>query len=105
MMDISKRIFFERNGQTHATSNHPDSVKNAIQYSLGIRARCICSDNETYKTQRNEIKRHLQNRGYKEKNVEEQLQRIDKMDRGDLLRYNRKKQNNRVPLVLTYSNA
>ena len=89
----------------HATSNNPDSVKNAIPYGLGIRARRICSDNETYKTQRNEIKRHLQNRGYQEKNVEEQLQRIDKMDRGDLLRYNRKKQNNRVPLVLTYSNA
>jgi hypothetical protein len=49
----------------HATSCHPNSVKRAIPYGLGIRVKRICSSDEDYKTRRNEIKTHLQNRGYR----------------------------------------
>jgi hypothetical protein len=37
--------------------------------------------------------------------VEKQLKKVDNLDRENLLQYNPKKQNNRVPLVITYSKA
>jgi hypothetical protein len=37
--------------------------------------------------------------------VEKQLKKVDNLDRENLLQYNTKKQNNRVPLVITYSKA
>jgi hypothetical protein len=36
---------------------------------------------------------------------EKQLKKVDNLDRENLLQYNTKKQNNRVPLVITYSKA
>jgi hypothetical protein len=39
------------------------------------------------------------------KEVEKQLKKVDNLDRENLLQYNTKKQNNRVPLVITYSKA
>jgi len=33
--------------------------------------------------------------------VEKQLKKVDNLDRENLLQYNTKKQNNRVPLVIT----
>jgi hypothetical protein len=37
--------------------------------------------------------------------VEKQLTKVDYLDRENLLQYNTKKQNNHVPLVITYSKA
>jgi hypothetical protein len=37
--------------------------------------------------------------------VEKQLKKVDNLDRENLLQYNTKKQNNRVPLEITYSKA
>jgi hypothetical protein len=34
-----------------------------------------------------------------------QLKKVNNLDRENLLQYNTKKQNNRVPLVITYSKA
>jgi Na+/phosphate symporter len=37
--------------------------------------------------------------------VKKQLKKVDNLDRENLLQYNTKKLNNRVPLVITYSKA
>ena len=87
----------------HVTPNRPNTVKNAIPYGLGIRAKRICSTEEDYKMQRTEIKSHLRKRGYDQNLVEDQLKKVDNLDRETLLRYNTRKQANRVPLVTTYS--
>ena len=43
-------------------------------------------------------------RGYKEGMINREFKKVDKVERGEALkRMNRKKQNDRVPLVLTYS--
>ena len=88
-----------------ATSCHPNSVKRAIPYGLGVLAKRICSSDKDYKTRRNEIKTHLQNRGYRSSLIEEQLQKVDELNREDLLQYKDRKENDRVPLVFTYSKA
>lgn len=87
-----------------ATSCHPNSVKRAIPYGLGVRVKRICSSDKDYKTRRNEIKTHLQNRGYRSSLIEEQLQKVDELNREDL-QYKDRKENDRVPLVFTYSKA
>ncbi|XP_071153747.1 uncharacterized protein [Mytilus edulis] len=89
----------------HVSSSHSNSVKNAIPYGLGIRVKRICSTEEDYKTRREEIKTHLRKRGYNNSFTEVQLKKVDNLNREDLLQYKQKKENNRVPLVITFSKA
>ena len=69
-----------------------------------MRIKRICFDKSTYQTQRKEIKKQLCNRGYTNKSVENELCKVDNLNRDNLLKYRTKKPNtDRVPLVLTYS--
>ena len=83
----------------HVTSRYPISVKTVIPYVLEIRAKRICSEDEDYSVRRTEIKTHLRKRGYTNNMVEKQLKKVDNLDRENLIQYNTKKQNNRVPLA------
>ena len=87
------------------SSNHPRKVKEAIPYGLGLRLKRICSDPKDFQTRKVELKNHLKKRGYKETQVNDQLKKVDELNREDLLKYKQKKQNDRVPLVLTYTDA
>lgn len=89
----------------HVTSSHPSSVKNEISYGLWVRAKRIRSNENDYQIRRNEIKNHLRKRGYSNDIVENQLYKVDNLERENLLQYSTRKQNNRVPLVITYSKA
>jgi len=85
-------------------SDHPNNVKKAIPYGLGIRLKRICSKEEDYTRHRQQLKKHLRKRGYSRKFVEQQLKKADQKDREGLLHNTRKKERmERVPLVLTYS--
>ena len=95
----------DRHLYLHKSSNHPWKTKEAIPYGLGQRLKRTCSTEESYKTRRNELKTHLTKRGYKNNELEKQLTKADALDRKELLKYNTKKSNDRVPLVLTYSDA
>ena len=71
---------------------------------LGIRLRRICSRESDYLKRRGELKSYLRKRGYSSTFIESQLVKVDKMDRSDFLVYKDKKKNqNRVPLVVTYA--
>jgi hypothetical protein len=37
--------------------------------------------------------------------IDKQFQKVDKLEREDLLKYNQQKQSDRVPLVLTYTDG
>ena len=85
-------------------SCHPPHTKKSLAYGLGIRIRRICEKDEDYNKHRRELKQQLRKRGYSGKLIEQQLKRVDALDRDDLLK--RKKVNEkakRVPIVLTYS--
>ena len=75
----------------HVTSSHPNSVKTAIPYGLGIRAKQICSEDEDYSVRRTEIKTQLRKSGYTNDMVEKQLKKVDNLDWENLLQYISKK--------------
>ncbi|MGH0131312.1 UNVERIFIED_CONTAM: hypothetical protein FKN15_045536 [Acipenser sinensis] len=88
----------------HMSSAHPIHTKRAIPKGLGIRIRRICSKESDYVKQRNVLKTNLKKRGYKERIIETELRKVDKLKRDDLLDYkNRDKKVKRVPLIMTYS--
>ena len=89
----------------HVKSDHPKTTKNAIAYGLGIRAKRICSNEKDYKQNRKKILNNITKRGYSKKEVDKQLQKVDKLTREDVLRYKENnKQQNRIPLTITYGN-
>ena len=93
-----KHIYVDRK------SSHPLSVKKSLPYGLGIRLRRICSRESDYLKRKGVLKSYLRKRGYSSTFIESQLVKVDKMDRSDLLVYKDKKKNqNRVPLVVTYA--
>ena len=87
----------------HAKSDHPETTKKAIAYGLGIRARRICSTEETYQEARQAIQKQLVKRGYNPIPIEKSLTKVDKQSRETLLQYKKHTKNNsRVPLTVTY---
>ena len=89
----------------HISSNHPQKVKESIPYGLGMRLKRICSEVKDYESRKKDLTEHLRKRGYKTNNIGEQLEKVDKLDRQHLLNYNQPKNSDRIPLVLTYSDA
>ena len=88
----------------HSDSSHPEFVKKAIPYGLGVRIKRICSTEGNYLENRSKIKNHLKKRGFKEGSVEKELKKVDGLTRKDLLTYRKERRNtDRVPLVLTFS--
>lgn len=87
-------------------SNHPPCVKKGLAYGLALRIRRICEKEADYVKHRAELKRQLRTRGYSGKVIETQLRKVDGIKREDLLTQTRtrKRNNGRVPLVVTYSN-
>ncbi len=94
-----KRLYLRK------SSCHPPSTKRSLAYGLGLRIRRICEKNVDYLRHRQDLKTQLRKRGYSGTYIEGQLRKVDRLDRSDLLRVKQKKsQEDRVPLVLTYSN-
>ncbi|XP_045178135.2 uncharacterized protein LOC123538232 [Mercenaria mercenaria] len=86
-------------------SDHPQNVKKAIPYGLGVRLKRICSTEADYAKQRQELRGQLRRKGYSGKFIENQLDRVDKIDRAELLTPQKlkKEKMKRVPVVVTYS--
>ena len=91
-------------------SDHPQHIKKAIPFGLGMRLRRICSREEDYKRHRRDMKARLEGRGYPGCIVDRALEKLDMCDEGkvetkggDRAEMNNEKQDIRVPLVLTYS--
>ena len=65
----------------------------------------ICSNRETLKVRLNELKLLLLTREYRERSIDEAIQRVLKMNREEALQYKPKKETNRTIFVLTYNPA
>jgi hypothetical protein len=63
--------------------------------------RQICSST-SFKEQGNILQVHLTNRGYNPGKVQCTIDEMSRQDRQELLQYNMKPHNDRVPLVTTY---
>ena len=91
-------------------SGHPQHIRTAIPFGLGMRLRRICSREEDYIRHRRDTKTRLEGRGYPGCIVDRALKKLDKCDGGkgetkggDGAEMNNEKQDSRVLLVLTYS--
>ena len=89
----------------YSASCHPPNTKRGLVYGLGLRIRRICEKEKDYVRHRQELKLQLRRRGYSGKLIEAQLQKVDKLDRNELLEVKRQDKNaRRVPLEVTFSN-
>ena len=86
-------------------SCHSSHTKKSLAYGLGLRLRRICEKDNDYCKHRADLKKQLRKRGYSGKLIEQQLQKVDKLEREKLLddTTNKKDNSHRVPLVLTFS--
>ena len=90
----------------HHSSCHPGHTKRGIPYSQALRIRRICSEDQIFDQQVGELRGWLSNRGYKEGEVDQQIDKVRSLDRLELLDRQIKDQSDgRIPLVLTYHPA
>ena len=67
-------------------SCHPPHVKKAILHSQALRLKRICDSEDVYKTRVEELKSFLMKMGYKRGFVDEQMDRVNCLDRDVLLK-------------------
>ena len=84
-------------------SSHPKACKDSIPYSQFLRLRRICSEDEDFETNSNQLKQHFQVRGYPSNVIDEAHAKTQELQRATTLLNQREKQTDeRIPLVLTY---
>ena len=88
-------------------SCHPWHTKKAIPYGQALRFRNICSEDRQFQERVGELAGWLKERSYEESLVNEQIDRVRRLDRTTLLansgnRTNDQGRGERVPLVATY---
>ena len=66
-------------------SEHSKSLKNRIPYSQALRIKRICSTKKDFYHQLRELRERFLKQGYDQKLVDEQLEKVDKLVRDDLL--------------------
>ena len=88
-------------------SEHPVTVKKAIPYGLGIQIKRICTQESDYQKNITVLRGQLRRRGYSGNLINRQFQKLDRLNRDELLTYKQRKEGDRerVPFVITYSHA
>ena len=85
------------------SSCHPEHCCKNIPYSLALRIRRICTQEETFDKRSRELSQHLQNRGYSNTNIEKAVSRAREQKRVELLEHKtRLVENTRTPFTVTY---
>ena len=85
-----------------STSAHPKHTKQSIPYSLALRLRRICPNDDTFNKRTNQLLTYLTKRGYKRKHVHNEIRKVSKTTRQSSLETKQKRHNNRTPFVFTY---
>ena len=88
-----------------AKSCHPRHCNAAIPYSQALRIRRICSSDQDFCKNTNELHHHLVRRGYNSSFIQQQIDRASMINRKDSLDPHVQSTNShpsRVPLVITF---
>ena len=94
----------DKNSLLHGDSYHPTSLKKNLPISQFNRIRRICSSDETFNTQTNELMSRFRNRGYKEPWIQGAAARFSSISQTECLAYTRpKKTERRVVCAIQYS--
>ena len=65
----------------HANSEHPRSLKESIRYSQALRVKRICSTNSKFEAHSNTIKDQFVKRGYEKTLIENQIEKVARLDK------------------------
>ena len=86
------------------TSCHPPHCSKNIPYSLTLRIRRICSDDEAFEKRVSDLSVHLNKRGYQKQVIDQVIEKVRHIDRQNLLSYKPKPTANKavLPFVMTY---
>lgn len=88
----------------HFNSDHPLHTKKAVPFGLGLRMKRICTREEDFRKHRNDLKARLIDRKYPVSLIEQALQKVDKLNRDQLLNGRRVEKNTKaVPMAITFS--
>ena len=92
---------------THGKATLEAFLKTAnsyIPYSLALRIRRICSDDETFEKRSKDLSEQLKQRGYQKQVIDQAIEKFRHMERQNLLSYKPKPTANKavLPFVLTY---
>ena len=88
----------DRKAYLHRKSEHPKFLKRSIPFSQALRLRGICSTNNEFQDSCDKLRNKLVERGYKQQEINEAIERTKTLDRKKLLEEKAKKQSNRIPL-------
>lgn len=93
----------DRQSYLYRTSAHPEHLKKSIPYGQALRLRRICTEESEFDKACNQLSNKLKNRGYKEEEINTQINKAKLQDRNTLLKYKEKSPMNRIPCVVTYN--
>ena len=68
-----------------SSSRHPFQCKKGIPYSQALRLNCICSETSSFDSRCNDLERFLLERGYSSELVQQEILRVRKIPRNELL--------------------
>ena len=89
----------------NAKSEHPYSLKKSIPYSQALWIRQICSTFQEYHSHSRKLIEQFVNKGYKKDVVTQQIQKVDQLDRKQLLHQQKRHDKQCIPLSVTYSRS
>ena len=92
--NIQTTLYRKPTGQQaflHAKSEHPRSLKNSIPYSQALRLKTICSTSTECDKNCAIIKQKFLDRQYKEEVLDEQIKKVDRIERKELFTCKEKK--------------
>ena len=87
------------------TSCRPRHTKTSIPYSLALRLRRICSNDQLFEKRARELQNVLLERGYKNKLIKDCTTKARKTTREEALKTKLNASTDRVPLVVTFNPA
>ena len=93
----------DRNTYLHKKSYHPPATKRSIPYSQALRVSRICSEDEDYIQQLEELKAKFILRGYKEDEIITEFNKATLQDRQNLLTYQTKERSTKLVFTTKYN--
>ena len=89
----------------NAKLEHPYSLKKSIPYSQALWIQQICSIFQEYHSHSRKHIEQFVNKGYKKDVVTQQIQKVDQLDRKQLLHQQKRHDKQCIPLSVTYSRS
>ena len=95
----------DRQSYLYRTSCHPEHLKKSIPYGQALRLRKICSEEKEFEKAAGQLKEKLKQRGYKDNEIQIQIERAKEHNRNTLLQSQNQQICNGIPCVVTYNKS